>query len=250
MGQTLKLRLEGSPRAQLGFFLLLWGGLNTSADILLYGLQSGAYWWFCNLSLLGMGYGFFRDDLDFVAGFLAIALFTQSFWLFDDVFFIFFKRSALGLTINYYQNDYLTSEFLLTRYHYFTLPLGIWGIASMKFKKRNTMLKKILIINPIIFFISYSMFSESANINCIYRPCFDIGMSIAPPFYSIFFFLFVLGCHLLCAYCIEKQFGQQLEIQSQKKRKIERFAVFGIVCGIVFSFLSIFRKFEGFFDLS
>ncbi len=187
----------------VGAVLLVWGLANTAVDIDRYGWAMGHYWWFCNLALLGVGLGCVIKDRGFVVGFLAISLFTQIFWIVDDLSILVFNRSVLGLSIFRYQPNFPLDEFLLSQYHYFTIPAGFlgWGCAELR---RGSAVARVALFNPLIFGVSYFAFPAGKNINCIHKSCFSGLPNIQGPVYAFGFWFSLYMIHLFVAWRLER----------------------------------------------
>ncbi len=219
----------------VGAVMLVWGAANTAVDISRYGLAAGDYWWFCNLALVGVGFGCVIKDRGFVVGFLAICLFTQVFWIIDDLSILLFGTSTLGLSIFRYRSDFPLDEFLLSQYHYFTIPVAILGWACPDLK-RGSPVARVAFFNPFIFGVSYFAFSAEKNINCIHRSCVDSLSYLRGPAYAFTFWFVLYVIHLLVARRLEKA-RASLWIQSEEgMRKLNVFVSlligFGIVCSL------------------
>ncbi len=187
----------------LGFILLAWGAVNTGVDIQRYGLEVGHYWWFCNLALAAMGYGLVKEDRGLIIAFLAIASFTQVFWLLDNLWTLSTGNSPLGLVSYLYQPGYPLDEFLLSHYHYFTIPLGVAAVFLLPREKENAVVKAA-VLNPFIFGVSYWGFSSAQNVNCIHRACFAAPENWEGPVYSLAFWGVCLVLNLVIAAGLEK----------------------------------------------
>ncbi len=185
-----------------GAVLLLWGIANTVVDFQRYGLSAGVYWWFCNLALTGVGFGCLIKDRGFVVGFLAISLFTQMFWIVDDLSMLLFKQSTFGLAIFRHAPDYPLDEFLLAQYHYFTIPIAFLGWGCAEFK-RGSAVARVALFNPLIFGVSYFVFPASANINCIHTSCVPT-LPWSGPVYAFGFWLVIFIIHLAVAWGLER----------------------------------------------
>jgi hypothetical protein len=188
----------------LGYILLAWGILNTSVDIYRYGLGVGHYWWFCNLALTAMGWGLVTEDRGLIIGFLAIASYTQVFWLLDNLSVLLTHQVSFGLIDYMYQPGFPMDEFLLSHYHYFTIPIAIMAMFILP-KSRMSAVKKSLIGNPFIFGVSYFVFPATQNVNCIHRACFPGWDNWTGPIYSIGFWLVLYGLHIAVAYALENK---------------------------------------------
>ncbi|MBY0371741.1 hypothetical protein K2X33_13740, partial [bacterium] len=75
----------------------IWGVWNTTLAVTRYGVDQGMYWWFCNLALLATAVGLWRRHRALLIAFLAVASFTQVFWIFDNLFRLFTGHNAFGL---------------------------------------------------------------------------------------------------------------------------------------------------------
>lgn len=185
-----------------GSLFILWAFLNTYLDILRYGIDQGFYWWFCNLALIGTAFGLFFKHRGWLTGFLSIACFTQIFWVIDNQYRIFTGENLFGLVEFMYQPGLPLDEFLLSHYHYFTIPVALIALIYLPQKKSNALLL-ISIFNPLIFGVSYFFFPRSQNVNCIHEPCFPGLTHWAGPLYSILFWLIIFLVHLLIGYYLE-----------------------------------------------
>ncbi len=203
----LSLLKKLDPFVLTGGFFSLWAFLNTYLDVLRYGIDQGFYWWFCNLALIGSAIGLMFKHRGWLTGFLSIACFTQIFWIIDNQYRVFTGKNLLGLVEFMYQPGLPLDEFLLSHYHYFTIPVAILALIHLPQKKSNALLL-ISIFNPLIFAISYFFFPATQNINCIHEPCFPGLTHWAGPLYSLLFWGGVFLVHLIIGYYLESFFTQ------------------------------------------
>lgn len=189
-----------------GGILALWAFTNTYLDISRYGVDQGFYWWFCNLALIGVSGGLLFKHRGWLTGFLSIACFTQIFWVIDNQYRLFTGENLFGLVEFMYQPGLPLDEFLLSHYHYFTIPISVLALFYLPQKKSNAM-TLILIFNPLIFGVSYFFFPEGQNINCIHEPCFPSLSHLAGPVYSLVFWVSVFAVHLLIGSRLEHFFS-------------------------------------------
>lgn len=185
-----------------GAFFLLWAFLNTYLDILRYGIDQGFYWWFCNLALIGTAFGLLFKHRGWLTGFLSIACFTQIFWVIDNQYRVFTGQNLFGLVEFMYQPGLPLDEFLLSHYHYFTIPVALIALIHLPQQKSNALLL-IAIFNPLIFGVSYFVFPATQNVNCIHEPCFPGLTDWAGPLYSFLFWFIIFLVHLAIGYNLE-----------------------------------------------
>ena len=209
-----------------GSLLTLWAITNTYVDITRYGIDQGFYWWFCNLALIGMALGLVFKHRGWLTGFLSIACFTQIFWLIDNQYRVFTGQNLFGLVEFMYQPGLPLDEFLLSHYHYLTIPIAIIALIFLPQKKSNTLLL-ISIFNPLIFGVSYFLFPPGQNVNCIHQPCFPGLVHWAGPLYSFLFWGIIFLVHLLIGSRLEKYFTETPFSETYKKRA---FAIFVGFC--------------------
>jgi len=186
-----------------GLFLFLWSLVNFYVDISRYGLDSGIYWWFCNLALFGIGLGLLLRSRGTLTGFLAIAIFTQIFWLIDTIAHQSLGHGFFGLVDFRYAAGYPLDKFILGHYHYFPIPVALVALFLLPQYKNNTM-KLITFFNPFIFGVSYFAFSANQNINCIHHACFPgLEATWTGPLYSFGFWGVIFGMHLVLGKLID-----------------------------------------------
>ncbi len=200
-------------------------------DLSRYGSDWGTYWWFCNLALLGMGIGLLFRNRGLLTGFLAIASFTQVFWLIDNLTRQVRGKGVFGLVDFMYRPGYPIDEFILSHYHYFTLPIALTALLYLPQKKNHT-LGLIAFFNPFIFGISYFAFPASQNINCIHEACFP-GLNWKGPLYALLFWGVCYVLHLGLGWWLDK-FLLNLKITPQKQRVA--LAGFSVYCLMAFGF--------------
>lgn len=219
---------KADPFLLSGALFTVWAFLNTYLDILRYGIDQGFYWWFCNLALIGMALGLVFKHRGWITGFLSIACFTQIFWLIDNQYRVLTGKNLFGLVEFMYQPGLPIDEFLLSHYHYFTIPIAIIALVFLPQKKSNT-LTLIAIFNPFIFGVSYFVFPPAQNVNCIHQPCFPGLVHWAGPLYSFLFWGIIFLVHLLIGYRLENVFTQTPFTDTFKKRALW---VFWVFCGL------------------
>jgi len=215
MGNLLKIRIDWFIAS--GLFLGLWATVNTTVDIYRYGMIQGYYWWFCNLALAGTAYGLFTRSRGWLTGFLSIACFTQVFWIIDNISRTVFGGNLLGIVEFMYQPGLPMTEFLLSHYHYVSIPACLLALCFLP-RKPNNSLQLVLIWNPLIFGVSYFAFPASQNINCIYEPCIPGLADYGGAIYSLLFWLAVFLVHILLVIKIDK-FFLALDVDLLFKRK-------------------------------
>jgi hypothetical protein len=199
MPVTPRWRMRTSDLRWVGVALIFWAIAVTYSAISRYGTSSGQYWWFCNLALAGTGWGFLFLDRGFVVGFLAIACYTQVFWIIDNLSMVFTGAPVFSLVGVIYAPDYPLDAFLLGHYHFFTIPLALLALVEMPMSKR-TATWKVALFNPVIFGVSYFAFPASENINCIHRACLLTEVkALQGPWYSFLFWLSLYAMHLFIA---------------------------------------------------
>jgi hypothetical protein len=199
-----------------GVILSLWAFANTSIDILRYGWDQGFYWWFCNLALIGVAFGLLTKHRGWLTGFLSIACFTQIFWVIDNQYRIFTGKNLFGLVEFMYQPGLPVDEFILSHYHYFTIPISVLALFYLPQKKSNA-LKLILIFNPFIFAVSYFVFPKVQNINCIHEPCFPSLEHLGGVVYSLTFWGSIFLVHILIGFSLER-FFRKVHVTAHMKK--------------------------------
>ena len=220
-----KYKTKIDPFIIAGFILAVWAGINTYIDISRYGMEQGFYWWFCNLALIGMAMGILFKHRGWLTGFLSIACFTQVFWLIDNQYRTLMGKNLLGLVEFMYQPGLPIDEFLLSHYHYFTIPVALLALIFLPTKKSNALLL-ISIFNPFIFAVSYFLFPASQNVNCIHEPCIPSLVDWRGPTYSMVFWSVIFTVHLLIGAGFEKYFSRKVFNTAFKKRALNLFLVF------------------------
>ncbi len=222
----------------VGWSLLAWATFSVTLDLARYGAAWGRYWWFCNLALIGIGYGIVAKDRGLLIGFVAIASYTQVFWIFDNLFVVLSGKPRFGLVDYLYQPSFPMDEFLLTHYHYFTLPIAIVAILLMK-EVKGSAVKKALIFNPFIFGVSYFVFPADQNVNCIHRSCFPGYESLQGPFYALGFWGAIFLVHLAVAWALEQRAFPYLRASFVAKRAVVGLMVAFCVLGSFLTYKNI-----------
>lgn len=207
-----------------GGILALWAFANTYLDITRYGIEQGFYWWFCNLALIGVAGGLLTKHRGWLTGFLSIACFTQVFWVIDNQYRLFTGKNLFGLVEFMYQPGLPLDEFLLSHYHYFTIPISVVALFYLPPRKSNAM-KLIMIFNPFIFAVSYFAFPKVQNINCIHEPCFPGLVQWAGPTYSILFWASIFAVHLFIGSRLERYFSTVKVSQTHRRVALQGFLV-------------------------
>jgi hypothetical protein len=207
-----------------GALFSVWALTNTYIDISRYGWEQGFYWWFCNLALIGTAFGLLFKHRGWLTGFLSIACFTQIFWVIDNQYRVFTGHNLFGLVEFMYQPGLPLDEFLLSHYHYFTIPVALTALVFLPPQKSNALLL-ISIFNPLIFAVSYFAFPPTQNVNCIHAPCFPNLAQWAGPAYSLGFWAAIFLAHLLIGYSLEKYLSEA-SFSEPFKRKVSLGFVF------------------------
>jgi hypothetical protein len=211
-----------------GLFLIAWAVTNTVIGITRYGAEWGSYWWFCNLALMGIGIGLLIRSRGLLTGFLAIACFTQVFWLVDNLMRQLTGTGPFGLVDFMYRPGYPVDEFILSHYHYFTMPIALIALFYLPQKKNDT-LKLIAIFNPFIFAVSYFVFPAYQNVNCIHQACFASLSDWEGPIYSISFWAVVFAMHLLIGSQLDRLL---LGLKINAKTQSAALKTFGVVAAL------------------
>jgi hypothetical protein len=191
-----------------GIVLTVWAVTNTYLDIARYGVDQGFYWWFCNLALMGTAYGLLRKHRGWLIGFLSISCYTQIFWILDNLARVFIGENLFGLVEFMYHPGLPVDEFLLSHYHYVTIPATLWALVHLPAQPSNA-LKLISIFNPVIFGVSYFFFPKEQNVNCIHEPCFAGTKGWDTPLYSVLFWLAIFVPHLFIGRQLERFFSRR-----------------------------------------
>lgn len=172
----------------------LWGLLSTSVSIARYGWEQGMYLWYCNAALLATAFGLWRKNRGLLLAFLGVATFTQPLYLFDSVWHLTTGASLFAAAEFMYQPGMTMGEFLLSRYHYFTVPAMILAICHLP-RGKDRLLTYIAAFEVGIFGLSYFVFPAAQNLNCIHESCFD-ALPYSGALYSLSFFALVAAANV------------------------------------------------------
>lgn len=216
-----------------GATLVAWAVTNSFVVIQRYGVGWGTYFWFCNLCLLGTGVGLLFKSRGLLTGFVAIASFTQAFWLIDNVVRRFAGRGYFGLVDFRYDSGYPVDEFILASYHYFTIPIALWALLNLPQRKNQT-LRWVMIFNPLIFGISYFAFPSSQNINCIHEACFGGLKQWHGPLYALCFWAIVFAIHLVVSHELNRWL-LSIRVTERLKRNMGKAFATACVLGVTIS---------------
>lgn len=219
---------------------LLWGIANTWFSISRYGIGQGMYMWFCNFALFAIAYGLFRRDASWIISFLAISLFTQSFWVIDNIWRIITKKNLFGLVEFMYQPGYPLDEFLVSHYHYFIIPAAILGIVFLKQKIYNAA-RITFIFGIFIFSTSYFLFPSEQNLNCVKESCFVFLKNWKGAAYSLIFSIIVTLMCTIGAYFIER-LHKRIEISQKQKNPVIYVFCIVVFLGIILTIIDINYK--------
>lgn len=176
-------------------FFGLWGLANTWVTVARYGWDQGMYLWFCNPALIATAVGLWRRDRSLLLAFLGVATFTHPLYVWDSLAHLTTGTNLFAAAEFMYQPGMGMGEFLLSRYHYFVLPVMVFAI----FRLPKTPLKKtfayVAFFQVAIFGLSY-LFPISQNVNCIHESCFD-SLEYKGAAYSLIFFALVASGNFL-----------------------------------------------------
>lgn len=173
---------------------LAWTAVNTYLSLSRYGWDQGMYWWFCNLAMAGVAVALWLRHSGILIGWISIALFTQTFWVFDNLYRVATGSNLFGLVEFMYQPGLPMDEFVVSHYHFFILPAALFALFFLEEKKVPMWV--VVFINALIFGVSYFVFPAAQNINCIHAPCAPAIQHWAGTTYSIAFFAIV------CSFCL------------------------------------------------
>lgn len=207
-----------------GYAMLTWAAANTFLSAYRYGIDQGMYWWFCNLAMIGVGAAMVAQHRGWLVGFLAIASFTQTFWIADNIWRVAFGENLLGLVEFMYQPGNPMDEFLISHYHFFIIPTGLLALVFLK-KKRDLPIWAIIATNAGIFGASYFLFPPEQNVNCIHEPCLWSLEHWKGPVYSILFSSSVCAGCLFITWLATRALDRLKMNQARKRLAVRAYAV-------------------------
>lgn len=130
--------------------------------------------WLCYISMFVVGVGFYRRDSGLVMSQLNIILIPLLFWNFDFFYRVIFSKTYFGIVDYFFVPGDIMGK-LVASQHIFTLPLALFGVYLIGFKKGSLKLSFFSLI--ILFFITRIFTGPLDNVNCVFENCanFDLG---------------------------------------------------------------------------
>ncbi len=211
-----------------GYAMLAWAAVNSLLSMYRYGIDQGMYWWFCNLAMIGVGAAMVAQHRGWLVGFLAIASFTQTFWIIDNIWRVTVGENLLGLVEFMYQPGNPMDEFLVSHYHFFIIPTGVLALLFLK-KKHDLPVWAVIATNAGIFGASYFLFPAEQNVNCIHEPCLWSLEHWRGPTYSIVFSSSVCAGCLFISWLAKRGLDR---LKMTKWRKTVAIRAYAVTCGL------------------
>lgn len=199
---------------QIGVALL--AVLSTTLSGIRYGWEGGMYFWFSNLALMGSAHGFLMRDAGVLIAVLSLGCFTQIFWVLDEWTFLTTGLNRLGLIDYLLQPGLPLSEFILNHHFHFSLLIALYGLLKLPRKKTRSLLY-ILILNPLLYALSYFLFPSDLNINCAHESCLSPLNFLSGPLYTLTFGAVVLALHIVVGMGLEKVFSRRIPKNHERK---------------------------------
>jgi hypothetical protein len=206
-----------------GAVFAAWALAQTLMAATRYGVDQGVYFWFGNLLLAATAWGLYFKNRGVLISVLAMACFTEGAWMVDNLGRVFWGNHWIGLTAFLYTPGLPLDEFLLAHHPYFLIPACFFALYFLG-KRPSDSVRFTSIATPIVLLISYFVFPEARNVNCVQMSCvasFGLWSGWA---YSLVFGITLFGVHLIATAWMENLFNGLRRTPKRRKALIEAFA--------------------------
>ncbi len=184
----------------IGVFLLIWGIVAILNS--LYMREFGQILWQCYISLIIIGFGILKRDSSWIGSQLNIISIPLMLWTIDFLYFFSMSKPLWGISDYFFFGDRSVLSNLVTLQHIFTIPLSLFVLYNLRFKRKDFW-KISLIQLGLIYIASYLLTARERNINCVFEPCLNISF----PFpYAITWFALSFLMVFLTNYLLVKMF--------------------------------------------
>lgn len=217
----------------LSVALFAWGVANTALSMTKYGLESGMYFWFCNIALLLSGPALWLPSRSLLVGLFSVACFTETLWIVDNLYRLIFHDNLFGMVEFIYQPGMPGFEFLLSHYHYFLIPTWILALCLIPKQPKNRSWLYVIVGSFLICGASYFFFSREENVNCIHEPCFPSVASWGGVLYTIVFFILITGVSLAISWGSDRFFGKIVAPRVKVKPVLATYFAFVALAALV-----------------
>lgn len=181
----MRAKVEDILLNALGIFILIYGILAVANSVRLSNFLE--ILWICYFCLILIGLGVLLRSSLLIASQVNLLLIPDLFWNVDFFYRFFSGESFLGIT------DYLFDFFsqgkffsaIISLQHIFIIPVIFYVLYILRVPRKGSL--KLSFFQITLVFIVTRIFSfTGSNINCAFRPCVDISVSIP---YIILWFL-------------------------------------------------------------
>ena len=132
---------------------------------------------------------------------LNILFIPSIIWTADFLYFNLTGNNLLGITTYFFDPTFPIISRVISLQHLFTIPFSIYVLYKLKSKKVNAW--KFSFVQLILIFIITMILTQPVdNINCVYRSCMDIAITVIP--YPIVRFVSVFLLVIITNYLINK----------------------------------------------
>ncbi len=199
----------------------LWGIANTWVTLSRYGLDQGMYLWYCNAALVATAVGLWKKNRGLLLAFLGVGAFTHPLYLLDSLWHLTLGSGLFAAAEFMYQPGMPMGEFLLSRYHYFLIPVMILAVCHLK-RGKDHLYTYISVFQVGIFGLSYFVFPASQNVNCIHESCFA-NLPYSGPLYAAIFFALIAGGNVAASWAFDRGLSVVAERPSWHKLALRIF---------------------------
>ncbi len=232
---------EGEWYRFAGGFFTIWVGANCFVASARYGVDQGIYWWVGNLTLIGCAVGLLKKHRGWLIATLSFTAFSQVVWNLDNVWRLVTGENLFGFIEALYQPGMRLDEFFLSHSAYVSVPVCLFALFRLPRKKSNA-LQLILILDPIIYLVSYFAFQANQNINCTHWSCVPAFQDLAGVPYSIGFGILVLAIHIGMGLLCEKIFLAMPRARAFKNKLVHALGIVATLSVVLFSLEMRYRN--------
>jgi len=205
----MKQKLRFNVLSIIGIFFILLG--LTAIFYNFYLASVDKIFWICYIGMLIIGIGILIKEPLLISSQINLLLIPQALWTFDFLQNILFNQSSFSIT-SYYFTELSNFWQVISLYHILAMPLALFALYKIKLpkKEKNISLIISLVQISIIFFLTFLLTNQNANVNWIKESIFTNLLFFLNVPYFIKWFLIIIPViilsHFIITYLFKKQF--------------------------------------------